>query len=75
MNEGWTKPSGTAISSSVRAIPRPPVQLLTVIDGADQDCGETENDEGNKDTLDGILDEPQGLSRVEEELNQKSEGV
>ena len=59
----------------MKTIPRPPVQLLTVIDGADQDRGETENDEGNEDTLDRILDEPQGLSRVEEELNQKSEGV
>jgi len=50
-------------------------EILTVIYSADQDCGETESDEGNEETLDGILDEPQGLSRVEEELNQKGEGV
>ena len=49
--------------------------ILTVIYSADQDCGETESDEGNEETLDGILDKSQGLSGVEKELNQKGEGV
>ena len=45
--------------------------ILTVINGADCDCGETEGEEWNEDTLDGVLDEPQGLSRVEDELDQE----
>lgn len=43
--------------------------MLTVIYSADQDCGETESEEGNEETLYGVLDEPQGLSGVEEELD------
>jgi len=49
--------------------------VLTVINGADEDCGETEGDEGDEEALDGVLNEPQGLSGIEEELDQKSEGV
>ena len=49
--------------------------ILTVVYSADQDCGEAESDEGDKETLYGVLDEPQGLPRVEEELDQKGEGV
>jgi len=49
--------------------------VLTVIYSADQDCSETESDEGNEEALDGVLDEPQGLSRVEKELDQERERV
>lgn len=66
---GWEKPTGTAVSSSVGVNPGRPVMLTVISDSADQDCGETENYEGTKDTLGWILDEPQGFSRVEKELS------
>lgn len=75
MNEGWAKPTGAAVPSSAGVNYERSIVLTVILDSANQYCGETENHEGNEETLGGVPDKPQKLPGVEKELNQKGEGI